>query len=150
MRFCCLLALLLIGCGASSSPLATTPVETPEPKFKGEPAEQRVNWSLAGTWNVQRFGTAKNPGKLGAWETKWNIRQHEDHQGYFDPISGDEFWLSMTPVGETVNGVTRVADFLVWKQTNGKRWYFSINEQSFGLLMMTGNDDERYMAVRSD
>lgn len=142
---------LVLGCGGYQSSPSTIAVITPDPKFKGNPAEKRINWDIAGVWNVHRFGTEDKPGKLGRWETKWNIGP--DHEPgvylldkYFDKITGDTFRIWTIQIGDT----DRVADMIFWQQVNGKRWFLSINEQSFGFLMMTGDDDERYMAARSD
>ncbi len=151
---CCLVATLLVGCGG----IVTRPAPTSNefvyayPKFSGEPAGRRISWDLQGIWRVSRFGTKERPGKLGRWEATWNL-QYKDvavSGVLVDQNKQGCFWLSTWEVGGEVNGVTRVADVLVWEHSDGKRWYLSVNEQSFGLLMMTGNDGEQYMAVRSD
>ena len=140
----------LIGCQNTRMNQTEMIPEKKEPVFQGAPAEKRITWDLAGIWSVQRFGTAEKPGKLGRWEAKWTLKVSyvsiSNERLYEDEGQGD-FYLSRD--GEA-NNLPWKGDILVWVKRNDVVRYFSINEQSFGFLMMTGDDGERYMAVRSD
>lgn len=151
-----LLILALAGC--SDRPVLTTPTAATSAEadianvFRGPPADKRIGWDLAGTWSISRFGTKEKPGKLGRWEAKWTlVRMNAEvsEHDYRDENGQGKFWLGSALAPEKV-GPDRVADTLVWQKPDGNRMVLSINEQSFGLLMMTGDDDEQYLAVRSD
>ncbi len=161
MRFFFLLVLLLIGCGGygpSSPQVVTNPPERKThqemlSKFMGNPAEKKIDWDLAGIWNVSRFGTQDKPGKKGRWEAKWTLAPKVSriliaNELVYDDANGQgEFYLYRN--GNS-NDLPWHGDMLIWAKPDGAAWYLSVNEQSFGFLMLTGDDDERYMAVRSD
>lgn len=138
------LAVVLSGCSPNAPNTETSQATMPEPVFQGKPAEKRITWDLSGIWSVSRFGTKENPGKLGRWEAKWTLRR-ASRQVWDDEVGHARFLLNAVPVGNS-----DIAEMLVWERPDGTNWYFSINEQSFGFLLMTGDDGEQYMAVRSD
>lgn len=112
-------------------------------EFKGEPASKQVDFDLVGTWKVSRFGTPERPGKKGRWEAHWHLSKI-NHPLWTDRDS--RAFLSLIPV--EVNG--KPAEFLKWEKPDGSVMKFSINEMDFGVLTMTGDDDELYLAVRTE
>lgn len=151
--------LLLAGC-SQHLPISTPTAPLPERVFQGTPAEMRITWDLAGIWDVSRFGTKENPGKLGRWEAKWVLKEmhvsinnemcFEDENGegevYLQRVESPQRWDRT----ETSAPPLWKGDMLIWVKRDDTARYFSINEQSFGFLMMTGDDGEQYTAVRSD
>lgn len=140
------------------SPVAETrPATIPEKKrwpddasFRGTPAEKPVKWDLSGTWNAWRYGTKEKPGKKGRWEAKWVLKEAHaaiDSEMVFKDQNGQgEFYIRRNTRGEG----PWTGDLLVWAKPDGSWQAFSINEQSYGCLTMTGDDGEFYMAVRTD
>jgi hypothetical protein len=147
--FSLLLLCLLAGC--SNDPTTEPPAPTlrhfkstkppPVPPFRGEAAKVLIKWDLAGDWTVSRFSSKEKPGKLGPWEARWALRKVKTPGSWtWDDEHGQGHFLL----------TDRRPQMLIWDHADGTTWYFSINEQSPGLLVMTGNDGERYKAVRSD
>jgi hypothetical protein len=148
-----LLLWLLAGCTSDPSP-TTTAVQPPPlppvrklkskppsmPAFRGESPKMLLKWDLSGNWTVSRISSKEKPGKLGPWEEKWTLRKVK--------TPAQLQWKEEHGKGDFVL-TDRLPQMLIWDHTDGSTWYFSINEQSPGLLVMTGNDGERYKAVRS-
>jgi hypothetical protein len=131
------LALVALGTGCGAPP--TAKVLEPAPPFRGKPAPKRVNFDLAGTWRVMRFGTPEEPGKLPPWSAQWRLEKR-----------GPALWVDGE--GQGAFSLMRIEDgeVLRWLRPNGSRSYLFVNEWSFGSLMMTGDDGERYHAVRTE
>jgi hypothetical protein len=155
MRFLASLLLLglgiLTGCGgdASSPPQEPTPRPLrnlksyhapPIPAFRGEPAKSLVKWDLSGIWTVSRISSSGQPGKAAPWEARWRLRKVRNpaQLTWEDEYAKATFVLT-----------ERLPQMLIWGH-DGTTTYLSINEHAPGLLVMTGNDGERYQAVRMD
>jgi len=151
MRFCALLTLLALGviAGCSDDPSPTSPAPPPPrpvrnvksynappmPPFRGQAAKSLVKWDLTGNWIVSR-----QPGKLREWEAKWQLRKVRTpaQLTWEDEYAKATFILT-----------DRLPQTLIWDH-DGTTTYFSINDHSPGLLVMTGNDGERYRAMRME
>lgn len=125
-----------VGCGSTP----TSAVSEVQPRaFHGKSASKPISWDLTGTWSVLRFGTKENPGKLGRWGCEWHL-EAINRTSWRDSNGQGDLHLSRPDTPQT----------LIWLRPKGPPWYFSINEQSFGNLMMTDDDGERYHAVRTE
>jgi hypothetical protein len=129
------LAVLVAGCGAPPSGKTLEPA----PPFRGKPAPKRIDFDLAGTWRVMRFGTPEDSGKLPPWSAQWRLEKR-----------GPALWVDGD--GQGAFSLMRIEDWEVlrWLRPNGARLYLFVNEWSFGSLTMTGDDRERYHAVRTE
>ena len=156
MRACIVLvALVALGC-SQKSPELTAEKLAELPTFRSIGVNQDleiakpIDYDLSGIWDVSRFGTKKHPQKGERWEVKWNLRKANGnrHNVWFDrdckSDGCDVFRLLTVPVGKGSGQV------LVWQRLDGTVWNFSINEQQFGFLQMTGDDGDGYMAVRTE
>jgi hypothetical protein len=146
------LLLVLAGC-SSETPSASQPVQPPlpapvrklkakppsMPAFRGETAKTLVKWDLSGNWTVTRV-SSKDP-KQTPWEDKWTLRKFK--------TPAQLTWQEEHGKGDFVL-TDRLPQMLIWDHADGSTWYFSINEQAPGTLVMTGNDGNRYKAVRSE
>lgn len=155
------LALVVVGC-QQQQPTVDPPAEK-LPTFQSIPVNdpgivevaKQIDFDLSGTWNVSRFGTKLQPQKGERWETTWILRKPGGNR-HNVWLSGDcmasgencdVFRLVTVPIGGINNGDGQV---LIWQRARGAPINFSINEQSFGMLRMTGNDGDGYLAVRAE
>jgi len=123
-------------------PAEFNPLPKPPPvlaPFLGEPTPEPIAFDLNGTWNVCRFTVSGKLSTTERWEAKWRLRRF-----------GFLVWMDDNGQGEFKLLTESPPQQILWVKSDGTRFWFSINEQSFGFLMMTGSDEERYMAVRSD
>jgi hypothetical protein len=144
------LLLLLAGC-SSETPSASQPVQPPAPQpvrklkakppsmpaFRGETAKTLVKWDISGNWTVSRI-SSKN---AKPWDDRWTLRKVK--------TPAQLTWQEEHGKGDFIL-TDRLPQMLIWDHADGSTWYFSINEQAPGALVMTGNDGSRYKAVRSD
>jgi hypothetical protein len=137
--------LAVVGCQQTTTtpPAARAEPDPPLAPFVGKPAPA-VTWDLWGDWTLTR--TARADGKAGApgrFDESWHLRRREDKSKpvWTDPNRGETFTL--------VPGNGK-GDRLRWRRYLGRVYDFSINRQSYGLLIMTDQDGENYMAVRSE
>lgn len=144
-RFSVLLAIttlsMLAGCsdGGYGEKKATSATGKGAAAFLGKPADKPLDYDLSGTWTVFRYETAERPSKLARWEALWTL--HKTKAGCWTEQNG-QGWFHL--LGDTPPQTLR------WERADGKCLHFSINEQRFGLLLMTGSDDELYQAVRTE
>ena len=151
--------LIVLGCGQKTPEL--TVEKFPElPVFRSIPVNEPgivevakpIDFDLAGTWSVSRFGTKHQPQKGDRWEGTWKIGKRTSQRLRIwpeDDCKGhgcEAYKLLTVPVGD---GSLRSGEVLVWLRV-GERRYFSINEQRFGFLQMTGDDGDGYIAVRTE
>lgn len=131
---------------SSVEPVALAHAYGPElAPFRGKVAEP-IKWDLWGDWEIVR--TAREDGQEGApgrWQESWHPRPREDKTMplWLDPQRGEVFVL--VPGNGKMTG-----DRLRWRRYRGKIFDFSVNRQSYGLLVMTDQDGEIYLAVRQE
>lgn len=112
--------------------------EASPPKFLGERAEP-VKYDLIGTWKVFHYIEEGGASRKERWEALWTLKKLS-HRMWADTNGQGHFDLCDASPGEQ----------LKWSKADGSVVWFSINEQSFGLLNMTGDDGFRYMAIRTE
>lgn len=134
---------LLAGCGyrATTEPAVQKAIL---PEFQTGEIAPPIDFDLVGTWEVMRFGTAEKPQKGERWETKWTLKKTRRDDIWEERDGPDVFRLLTVPCGPVTGQI------LSWQRPDGTFWNFSINEQKFGFLMMTGEDGDRYMALRTE
>lgn len=116
--------------------------ERGEPKFHGEPAaDGLVDFDLVGEWEAMRYSLPdrKTPSP-GRWQAKYTLCR--------DGSAGDLHWLDENGQGYfSLTGA--MPQHLVFTGGKIERTY-SINEWSFGMLKVTGDDGEQYLFVRRE
>jgi hypothetical protein len=152
---------VLFGCGQREAPSPTptaSPVIEPEVKhstsdelkklleFQGKPADKAIDFDLVGNWNVMRFGTPERPSKGGRFDGRWHLKPFFP---FSTKLKANRWSNNGTDAGHLVLK-TAMPQILEWYKGDKSMLMLSINEQSFGLLMMTGSDGDGYMAVRTD
>jgi hypothetical protein len=146
-----LLALLLVGCAKPPTttdklPIAQTVHETAEKvpplsPFQGK-RDKPITWDLWGDWHICNVETPGRTTHSPRWEESWHPRQRTDKSRlvWLDPIRGELFAMFHTPQG----------DIIRWRRHRGRIVDFSVNEQHYGVLLMTDQDGESYLATRQD
>jgi hypothetical protein len=135
-----LCVVLCIGCSRKPQP----------EKFMGEPANKRVWFDLVGEWDVFRYTTAEREAEVKSgkrtrpderYDDKWTLKRVgdsfqwvDDHSGRSVDLctSGDKQWL------------------FVSDQSKDTPPFWFINDVRFGMLMMTGSDDQLYTMIRRE
>jgi hypothetical protein len=118
-----------------------TVAPTVEPPFVGKRADGPIAWPLWGDWEITR--TEREDGKpSSAFRESWHPRKNADPLAlvWHDPGRAETFTLHHTDAG----------DMLTWRRYRGREFHFSIHRQSFGSLVMTDQDGDCYMAVRTE
>jgi hypothetical protein len=115
------------------------------PPFHGKPAHKPVDYDLTGTWKVWLYETPERKSKRERWEATWLLVKKPE--GYWVDGNGQGSFRLENVYGLQEPGVPQ---YLHWTKPNDTAVYFSINKQSFGLLRMTDEEGEEYMAVRTD
>lgn len=141
-----------------TSPEPTPFIDQPIPPFVGKPTKS-ITWDLWGDWMISRFSDRETRADVndrdlfsrledgkelaGRFEESWHPRPRDDKSKltWVDPIRGETFTL--------ISGDGK-GDRLRWKRYRGRVFDFSINQQSYGLLVMTDQDGENYLAVRRE
>jgi hypothetical protein len=111
------------------------------PDFKGKPAAKRITWLLHGDWEIN--ATEREDGKPSErFKESWHIQKNKDKDSniWYDKYRGEKFTLHATEQG----------DILVWRRYLGREFHFSVHRSSYGVLTMTDQDGDHYMAIRTD
>lgn len=111
--------------------------------FHGEPARP-ITWDMWGDWTLTR--TERKDGQAGKgerFEETWHLQKREDNGilVWYDKTRGETFTL--------IPGLGK-GDRLRWRRYRGRIFDFSVNEQSYGMLVLTDQDGENYLAVRTE
>ena len=131
-----LILLLCVGCDAPDTQTTKARTSVAFSAFQGAKAGP-IDWNLSGQWTVFRFSEEGRPSKLGHWEGVWSLNGEGNY--YRNP--NEVFRLQSYDGGQ----------ILVWEPQGGNSEVFCINEQEYGVLVMTGMyDGERYLAVRRE
>lgn len=154
-RLFCLVFGIVVGLTAwvVTAALRDTPTAPPgllPTRFRGEPAAKPIVYDLRGIWTVTRVFKKEAPSKFGRYDGQWNLVRDsikptklgwaDDHAQVWSNSGSDTGWLLLPRDHPQV---------LIWRKGSGEFLRLSINEQSFGWLVMTGDDEQFYTAVRT-
>lgn len=119
--------------------------EPPVAPFRGKVAEP-ITWDLWGDWTIMR--TERRDGKKtdkGRFDESWHPRKGKDstrRDVWEDPQRGELFAIIRGGKGE--------GERIRWRRYRGRVFDFSVNRQSYGLLILADQDGENYLAIRQE
>lgn len=155
MRLMTLLVLTLCGCSVGyqvkidstqhGEQKLVVPPPKPAPPFQGAVAKP-VEFDLVGEWDLLPYVDQGGHSVDRPWKGKFTLERGKDDEDCF-------VWGGPNAFGkwELDKHTLKDGQSLWWVTANGAQVVrFSINDHSFGRLMLTGDDKQKYMFLRRE